>query len=72
MSDWSMQTHPAGEESDLESALDEAYSHARLYGLWEVADDLGRIMGEIRAREAARSMPLPINGRGPVRRRPRS
>jgi hypothetical protein len=57
------------EGSDLEGALHQAYNHALLYELWDVADDLQRIIRGMRLRDAVRIMGTPHTGRGKIRRR---
>jgi hypothetical protein len=57
------------EGSDLEGALHQAYNHALRYELWDVADDLQRIIRGMQIRDAVRITGTPQNGRGKIRRR---
>jgi hypothetical protein len=63
----SLQTEEA---TDLETALRLAHDHARMYGLWEVAEDLDRIIRSMQGREAHTPMPAIYRGRPRLRRRP--
>jgi hypothetical protein len=56
--------------TDLETALQVAHDHARMYGLWDIADDLGQIMRTMQARGGEAQMPAIFRGRPWLRRRP--
>jgi hypothetical protein len=45
------QSARADAAGDLESALQLAHDHARIYGLWEVAEDLGEIIRAMQSRD---------------------
>jgi hypothetical protein len=70
MSEWAWASQQTEEATDLEAALQCARDHARLYGLWEVAEDLDRIMRGMHGRELQSPMPAVIRSRPRLRRRP--
>jgi len=58
------------EVTELETALRVAHDHARMYGLWEVAEDLDRIMRTMRGRDTHSPIPAIYRSRPRLRRRP--
>jgi hypothetical protein len=58
------------DSNDLEAALQRAHDHARLYGLWEVAEDLHRVIRGMQVRNSVEKLAELPPSRGKYRRRP--